>query len=233
MLITIFLLYSAFVHRTPPIVSFPVSRFPGFPQRDRCASLCNGAVQRRTFLRVSSTPQVSKYKTQQGCSHSLVEATALLGSQGSSQTLTSRMAGNHSRMSVYSNLSGTPRPSNQPSAQLSTTTLLNALHTSYTSGQPYSLEASTSVAVNTWASALHGATIDVELGQRAWEHARRRAEDGCIVLGYVMSWSTVPKTICLADKTSLQVFTRIHTLAFSSLSFYTTSICTNNNLYRS
>ena len=95
-------------------------------------------------------------------------------------------------MSMYSNHSAPLRPSNQPSAQLSTTTLLNALHTCYTSGQPFSLEASTSIAVNTWVTALngasdgrHGGTVDEELGRRAWEHARRRAEDGCIVLGSV------------------------------------------------
>jgi len=94
------------------------------------------------------------------------------------------MAGNQSRMSMYSTQSAAaPRPPNQPSAQLSTTTLLNALHSSYTSGQPYALEASTSVAVNTWVTALNGGVVDADLGRRAWEHARRRAEDGCIVLG--------------------------------------------------
>ena len=76
-----------------------------------------------------------------------------------------------------------PRLPHQPSAQLSTTTLLNALHSSYTSGRPYGLEASTSVAVNTWVTALNEGVVDAELGRRAWEHARRRAEDGCIILG--------------------------------------------------
>jgi chitin synthase len=44
--------------------------------------------------------------------------------------------------------------------------------------------------VNTWLTATQfdnegrtGGTIDSTLGTRAWEHARRRAEDGCIVLG--------------------------------------------------
>ncbi|KAF2154371.1 glycosyltransferase family 2 protein [Myriangium duriaei CBS 260.36] len=99
------------------------------------------------------------------------------------------MAGHQSRMSTYSNQSNL-RPSNQPSAQLSTTTLLNALHTSFAQGQPYPLESSTSVAVNTWVTALNagpdgriGGTVDLELARRAWEHARRRAEDGCIILG--------------------------------------------------
>jgi len=75
---------------------------------------------------------------------------------------------------------------------MSTTTLLNAIHTIYTSTQPYKLDASTSLVVNTWLSAAQtgpdgrtGGTVDYELAARAWEHARRRAEDGCIVLGYV------------------------------------------------
>jgi len=44
--------------------------------------------------------------------------------------------------------------------------------------------------VNTWVSSLstgpdgrYGGTVDGDLAKRAWEHARRRAEDGCIVLG--------------------------------------------------
>ena len=107
------------------------------------------------------------------------------------------MAGPQSRLSMYSSHSAAPRPSNQPSAQLSTTTLLNALHTSFTSGQPFGLEASTSIAINTWATALqvgpegqHGGIVDGDIARRAWEHARRRAEDGCIVLGYVHLPST-------------------------------------------
>jgi chitin synthase len=80
----------------------------------------------------------------------------------------------------------------QSSAQVSTTTLLNALHNAYSSGQPYPLEPSTSLVVNTWVSATQtgadgrvGGTVDVELARRSWEHARRRAEDSAIVLGYV------------------------------------------------
>ncbi|KKK26269.1 chitin synthase [Aspergillus rambellii] len=87
------------------------------------------------------------------------------------------------RFSVYSTqsagLSGGARPS---TAQISTTTLLNALHAHYTSGQAYQLDAGSSLVVNTWLTATHGGTIDRELAVRAWEHARRRAEDGCIVL---------------------------------------------------
>ncbi|KAF2279338.1 uncharacterized protein EI97DRAFT_464628 [Westerdykella ornata] len=95
---------------------------------------------------------------------------------------------NDSRMSIYSTVSAAgPRPGN-PSAQVSTTTLLNALHTSFSQGSPYPLEASTSLVVNTWANARSmvngrlGGTVDMELGRKAWEHARRRAEDGCVVL---------------------------------------------------
>ena len=79
----------------------------------------------------------------------------------------------------------------QHAQQVSTTTLLNAVHHIYTSRQPYKLDASTSVVINTWLTAAQsgqdgrtGGTVDVELAARAWEHARRRAEDGCIVLGY-------------------------------------------------
>jgi chitin synthase len=96
----------------------------------------------------------------------------------------------NNRMSSYSAVSTGPRPTNATSTQVSTTTLLNALHTSYVSGQPYFLEASTSLVVNTWvnskgvgADGRIGGTVDMELGRKAWEHARRRAEDGCIVLG--------------------------------------------------
>ena len=101
------------------------------------------------------------------------------------------MAANN-RMSTYSNVSsglGGPRNIHQQSTQVSTTTLLNAIHTIYTSGQPYQLDASTSLVVNTWLTATQfdqdgrtGGTVDATLGTRAWEHARRRAEDGCIVL---------------------------------------------------
>lgn len=105
-----------------------------------------------------------------------------------------------SRLSHYSTGSGLPHSRTntmqnpmQSSAQVSTTTLLNALHNAYSSGQPYPLEPSTSLVVNTWVSATQtgtdgrvGGTVDVELARRSWEHARRRAEDSAIVLGYVM-----------------------------------------------
>jgi chitin synthase len=89
-------------------------------------------------------------------------------------------------MGAVRNVSGGPQ-----TAQVSMTTLLNALHNSYTTAQPYTLDASTSVVVNTWLTASSpgpdgrdGGTVDAEMARKAWEHARRRAEDGCIVLGY-------------------------------------------------
>ncbi|KAI4284180.1 MAG: hypothetical protein L6R38_001596 [Xanthoria sp. 2 TBL-2021] len=96
------------------------------------------------------------------------------------------------RMSTYSGAS-TPtgvRSNGQHSTQVSTTTLLNTLHTIYASSRPFRLDAGTSLVVNTWLTAANssvdgqpGGTIDVELARQAWEHARRRAEDGCVVLG--------------------------------------------------
>lgn len=102
------------------------------------------------------------------------------------------------RMSMYSvgSSPGTPRnvtSAAQQSSQVSTTTLLNTIHTIYTSGQPYKLDAGSSVVVNTWLTASQlsfegrvGGIIDFGLAAQAWEHARRRAEDGCIFLGYVI-----------------------------------------------
>ena len=104
------------------------------------------------------------------------------------------MMANPSRLSTFSS-SSTPiglRSAGQYSTQVSTTTLLNALHTIYTSAQPYRLDASTSLVVNTWLTAANpnieghqGGTVDHDLARQAWEHARRRAEDGCVVLAYV------------------------------------------------
>ena len=98
---------------------------------------------------------------------------------------------NNSRMSVYSTASASaPRGGPQPT-QTTTTTLLNTLNSAYKNGRSYQLEASTSLVVNTWVNSKSiiddriGGTVDLELGRKAWEHARRRAEDGCIVLSYV------------------------------------------------
>ncbi|KAI5466584.1 chitin synthase-domain-containing protein [Mariannaea sp. PMI_226] len=89
------------------------------------------------------------------------------------------MANRMSMFSVASDALGGPQ-----AAQVSTTTLLNAIHNIYLSSQPHKLDASTSLVVNTWLTATQARpTVDAELGARAWEHARRRAEDGCIILG--------------------------------------------------
>ncbi|KAB5572418.1 chitin synthase [Coniochaeta sp. 2T2.1] len=97
------------------------------------------------------------------------------------------------RMSMYSVASeglGGPRAAGHQASQVSTTTLLNAIHNIYLSSQSYRLDAGSSVVVNTWLTAAQtgpdgrvGGTVDTALAARAWEHARRRAEDGCIILG--------------------------------------------------
>ncbi|ROW02350.1 hypothetical protein VSDG_02612 [Cytospora chrysosperma] len=99
------------------------------------------------------------------------------------------MANRMSMYSVASDMPGAPRGTGQQSVQVSTTTLLNSIHNIYVESQPYHLDAGSSVVVNTWLTAnppppnpSTGGTIDTTLGARAWEHARRRAEDGCIIL---------------------------------------------------
>ncbi|PIB00109.1 Chitin synthase 6 [Cercospora beticola] len=103
------------------------------------------------------------------------------------------MAQHGYRLSTYSSASrtNTMQNHNQPSSsQVSTTTLLNALHSCFKEGTPYALESSTSLVVNTWQTGCstgpdgrYGGAVDAELARRTWEHARRRAEDACIVLG--------------------------------------------------
>lgn len=86
------------------------------------------------------------------------------------------------RYSSYSHLSTGQQRSNAMqavSSQVSTTSLLAQLNAAFAGNAPHQLESSTSLVVNTWAS---GATVDEELARKAWEHARRRAEDGCVVL---------------------------------------------------
>ncbi|KAI1765508.1 glycosyltransferase family 2 protein [Hypoxylon sp. FL1150] len=100
------------------------------------------------------------------------------------------MTGRMSMYSVASDSMSGPRGAGQQSSQVSTTTLLNGIHNIYMSSQPYQLDAGTSLVVNTWLTATQmgpdgrtGGTVDTTLAARAWEHARRRAEDGCIILG--------------------------------------------------
>ncbi|KPM37094.1 Chitin synthase 6 [Neonectria ditissima] len=92
------------------------------------------------------------------------------------------------RMSMFSTASdamgGGPRGGGPQATQVSTTTLLNAVHNIYLASQPHKLDGSTSLVVNTWLTAAQaGVTVDGSLAAQAWEHARRRAEDGCIILG--------------------------------------------------
>lgn len=106
------------------------------------------------------------------------------------------MANHQARMSMFSVASDSPaghRGAGQQASQVSTTTLLNGIHNIYLSSEPYRLDAGTSLVVNTWLTASQsssdgssGGTVDTALAARAWEHARRRAEDGCIVLGWVI-----------------------------------------------
>ena len=91
------------------------------------------------------------------------------------------------RTSTFSNFSSlsAPRSTAQQSTQVSTTTLLNNLHNAYSLGQPCTLDASTTLVVNTWLNSGYNGTsptIDVEMLRSALENARLRAEDGCIAL---------------------------------------------------
>lgn len=100
------------------------------------------------------------------------------------------MSFSNNRHSIYSTTSAAPygnMPSTQPGT-LTTSTLLSALHNAYLSGSVYALDAATSVVVNAGAgrgTSQFVGVFDEELGMRAWEHARRRAEDQTIVLAYV------------------------------------------------
>lgn len=86
--------------------------------------------------------------------------------------------------SMASDAMGGSRTAGPQTTQVSTTTLLNAVHNIYLHAQAHGLDASTSLVVNTWLTAAQsGLAVDGSLASRAFEHARRRAEDGCIVLG--------------------------------------------------
>ncbi|KAK5113692.1 hypothetical protein LTR62_003319 [Meristemomyces frigidus] len=94
------------------------------------------------------------------------------------------------RASHYSTTSRTNTMQQNVSQQMSTTSCLNACHTAYSASHPIHLESSTSLVVNTWVNGSStgpdgrfGGTVDAEMARRAWEHARRRAEDGAVVLG--------------------------------------------------
>lgn len=93
------------------------------------------------------------------------------------------------RHSIYSTTSASPYGGGvqQTSGTVTTSSLLSALHNAYQSGIPYALDASTTLVVNSSNSGGTGGygtgVIDETVGTRAWEHARRRAEDQTILLG--------------------------------------------------
>ncbi|KAM6506948.1 hypothetical protein FALCPG4_018760 [Fusarium falciforme] len=73
-----------------------------------------------------------------------------------------------------------PRPRSIHSTNV---TLLNTIHTSYLHSKPYQLNARTSVVSNSWhTSSQAGPIVDTSLGEKVWEHARRRLENNCILL---------------------------------------------------
>ena len=95
------------------------------------------------------------------------------------------------RHSIYSTTSASPYGGGgaaQGSGTVTTSSLLSALHNAYQSGTPHALDASTTLVVNSSNSGGTGGygtgVVDETLGTRAWEHARRRAEDQTILLGY-------------------------------------------------
>ncbi|KAJ4253433.1 hypothetical protein NW762_010591 [Fusarium torreyae] len=64
-----------------------------------------------------------------------------------------------------------------------TLALLDAIHTSYLQSKSFQLDTRTSVAVNSCrTSSSADLIVDRFLGVKVWEHARRRAEDNCILL---------------------------------------------------
>lgn len=76
-----------------------------------------------------------------------------------------------------------PRPRSIHSTNV---TLLNAIHTSYLHSKPYQLDARTRVVANAWHTSSQATPIvDTLLGEKVWEHARRRLENNCVLLQYV------------------------------------------------
>ena len=103
------------------------------------------------------------------------------------------------RQSTFSNASGhlLAGGHNLAGAPTTTSALISALHGSFQTNSPYQIDASTSlVVVNALAGGNGGGgtmmtgistpgheVIDSTIPLRAWEHARRRAEDQCILVG--------------------------------------------------
>lgn len=89
-----------------------------------------------------------------------------------------------SRNSIYSTTS-TQNPFAGPAAanaQVTTSTLLATLHNVYQAGVPHNIDASTTLVVN--GADGERLVLDDQLVIKAWEHARRRAEDQTILSRY-------------------------------------------------
>lgn len=84
------------------------------------------------------------------------------------------------RQSIYSTTS-TQNPFANPNSnpQATTSSLLAALHNAYQAGVPYNIDAATTLVVN--GADGDRLVLDESLIVKAWEHARRRAEDQTIV----------------------------------------------------
>ena len=78
--------------------------------------------------------------------------------------------------------------------QVTTSSLLSALHNGYQAGVPHQVDASTTLVVNSnqFDTKL---VVDEGLGIKVWEHARRRAEDQTILIGYA-SLPRIPMIVC-------------------------------------
>ena len=101
----------------------------------------------------------------------------------------------NSRHSVYSTTSGPLSTTPQASGNINTSTLIASLHNTFQAGASFQLDAGTSLVVTsalaasgsngtmgTGVGAAGADTIDTSLTSRVWEHARRRAEDQCVVV---------------------------------------------------
>ncbi|KAJ8606456.1 hypothetical protein MRB53_040970 [Persea americana] len=96
--------------------------------------------------------------------------------------------------------SGPLQPTERRSMHFSTQTLLNASHNAYVAAEPVSIEPSTSLVLNSWRTSSQGSrdsrvggTVDPALAKRVWEHALRRWENACLVLGCVRSLRSEPQ----------------------------------------
>ncbi|CAJ0552629.1 Ff.00g007070.m01.CDS01 [Fusarium sp. VM40] len=81
-------------------------------------------------------------------------------------------------MSIHDQLTSDTQPRHSRNIPL-----LDAIHASYLLSKSFQLDARTSVVVNSCHSTSSATPIlDTSLGVKVWEHAKRRAEDNCILL---------------------------------------------------